>query len=352
MIEKPRISVIVPIYQNEKYLRQCVDSLCDQTLREIQIILVDDGSPDSCPQICDMYANQDERVQVIHKKNGGLLHARISGVNFATAKYIGFVDGDDFVAPQTFETLVRVAAEHDAQLVCSSFWMYWNEERKEKFKWDFPAGLFSDNRLELEFYPLWFENRKEAKPGLLKAMWCKLFDRILLKSVYACVPQEDILWEDLITSYAVAAQAERIVILPETALYYYRQVEGSIMNSYWRDFLKKQTDVLTFLEQMPYRDAASPFIRNGLSRLRAYALQDILYNECKSNKTSTKAERAAMIETFLNDKMWREAAKLDILPRDNQTARLFRQLLIHRQRHLLQAAIQLATLKNRLIGGM
>ena len=91
------ISIIVPIYKVEKYIRQCVDSIINQTYEDIEIILVDDGSPDNCPQICDDYAKTDSRVKVIHKENGGIMSARKAGLKVATGEYIGFVDGDDWI---------------------------------------------------------------------------------------------------------------------------------------------------------------------------------------------------------------------------------------------------------------
>ena len=122
MRNAPKVSVVVPVYKVERYLRQCVDSLLCQTLRELQIILVDDGSPDGCPALCDEYAAKDERVQVIHQANGGLLRARIAGVKMAEADYVGFVDSDDFVAPAFLETLYPAAVKDQAQMVCASFW--------------------------------------------------------------------------------------------------------------------------------------------------------------------------------------------------------------------------------------
>ena len=96
------ISVIVPVYKVENYLRQCLDSLAAQTLDDIEIIIVDDGSPDGCPEICDEYAAKDARMKVVHKQNGGLLSARKAGVAASSGDYIGFVDGDDWVEPETF----------------------------------------------------------------------------------------------------------------------------------------------------------------------------------------------------------------------------------------------------------
>ena len=92
-----KISIIVPIYNTEMYLHRCIKSLLDQSFKDIEIILVDDGSPDRCPEICDYYAAQDSRIRVIHKSNAGSGMARNSGLEIATGKYIGFVDSDDYI---------------------------------------------------------------------------------------------------------------------------------------------------------------------------------------------------------------------------------------------------------------
>lgn len=349
MTVSPKVSVIVPVYKVERYLKQCVDSIRGQTLAELEIILVDDGSPDGCPALCDAYAQEDARIRVIHKANGGLLRARITGVEVAMAPYVGFVDSDDFVAPDMFATLLDAAVEHRAQLVCASFWMYRDEVRQTPYVWDFPAGLFSGARLTTEFYPAWFENRKDGTPGLIKAVWCKLFDRVLLSDVYTRVPPQVTIAEDLITTYAVTALAERIVTLPTAMPYYYRMLEGSMFRTYWRNFFANANAVLGSLAGMPHRKEAEPFIREGVERHRAYTVYDTLYNECKPNKTSTRAEVTAIVKTLTGEETWRNAAKLDVLPRDNQTSRLFRQLLLHRRPRLLLAVIRLATLKNRIL---
>ncbi len=107
------ISVIVPIYKVEKYLAQCVDSILAQTHKELEIILVDDGSPDGCGAMCDAYAKRDSRVKVIHKENGGLSDARNAGLAVCTGDYIGFIDSDDYIAPDMYETLAAFAEKED-----------------------------------------------------------------------------------------------------------------------------------------------------------------------------------------------------------------------------------------------
>ena len=121
---KPKVSVIVPIYNVEKYFERCMRSLLNQTLKEIEIILVDDESPDNCPAMCDEYARTDNRVKVIHKKNEGLGFARNSGLEIATGEYVAFVDSDDFVKETMYEELYKEAKSKCADIVFCNFYKY------------------------------------------------------------------------------------------------------------------------------------------------------------------------------------------------------------------------------------
>ncbi len=112
MLNNKMISVIVPIYNTDSFLNRCIDSILAQTYTNLQIILVDDGSTDTSPQICDEYAKQDSRVIVIHKKNGGLSSARNAGLDVATGEYIGFVDSDDYIAPDMYINLIKHIGEN------------------------------------------------------------------------------------------------------------------------------------------------------------------------------------------------------------------------------------------------
>ncbi len=120
-MDKPKVSVIVPIYNVEPYLRKCVDSILAQTLKELEIILVDDGSTDNGPAICDEYATFDSRVKVIHKINGGLSAARNAGMKIMTGEYVGFVDGDDWIDKAMFEILYLNAKTYDADVSFCNF---------------------------------------------------------------------------------------------------------------------------------------------------------------------------------------------------------------------------------------
>lgn len=115
------ISVIIPIYKVEKYLDKCIQSVINQTYSNLEIILVDDGSPDNCPQLCDDWANKDERIKVIHKKNGGLSDARNAGLDIATGEYIAFVDSDDYIESDMYECLLDKIIKTQSQMAICNF---------------------------------------------------------------------------------------------------------------------------------------------------------------------------------------------------------------------------------------
>lgn len=115
----PKVSVVVPVYNTEMYLKQCIESLKNQTLQEIEIIIVDDGSKEECATLCDELANTDERIKVVHKHNEGLGFARNSGIEVAKGEYVGFVDSDDYVDLAMFQTLYNAASKFDADLAIS-----------------------------------------------------------------------------------------------------------------------------------------------------------------------------------------------------------------------------------------
>ena len=120
-MHSPKISIIIPVYKVEKYLSRCMDTILNQTLKDIEIILIDDGSPDNCPELCDEYAKQDNRVKVIHKNNEGLGFARNSGLEIATGEYVAFVDSDDYVKKSMFEELYNELKVNNLDVVFYNF---------------------------------------------------------------------------------------------------------------------------------------------------------------------------------------------------------------------------------------
>lgn len=147
-----KISVIVPVFRAEKYLGRCVDSILHQVYSDLELILVDDGSPDRCPKICDDYALRDKRVRVIHQKNAGVSEARNAGLDAATGEYITFVDSDDWIDPEMYQMMMEKASEYDCDLVmCDCVKEF--PDHSEIYSHDIRSGYYDYAQLKKEYYP-------------------------------------------------------------------------------------------------------------------------------------------------------------------------------------------------------
>ena len=146
------ISVIVPVYKAEKYLDRCVSSILNQTYKDLELILVDDGSPDRSPEMCDWYAQVDPRVKVIHKKNGGVSTARNAGLEAASGDYIAFVDSDDWLEPEMYQKMMEAAITHDCDVVmCDCVKDF--TDHSEVYSHDIRGGFYNAEHLKKEHYP-------------------------------------------------------------------------------------------------------------------------------------------------------------------------------------------------------
>lgn len=210
------ISVIVPIYKVEQYLNQCISSIVNQTYKNLEIILVDDGSPDQCPQMCDEWAERDSRIKVIHKANGGLSDARNAGLEVCSGEYLAFIDSDDWIEPDYVEKMLDAAVTEKADIVACTFVNEYELTGKTVFK---PKEFFVGNTEEA-LYMLYSGTRiaAAAMKFYRRKIWMDL--RFPLGRLY----------EDALTTYRVFDLAERIVQISD-GLYHYRIREGSIMTS-------------------------------------------------------------------------------------------------------------------------
>lgn len=215
------ISVIVPIYNVEKYLNRCIESIVNQTYKNLEIILVDDGSPDKCPEICDEWAKKDNRIKVIHKKNGGISTARNSGLDASTGAFIGFVDGDDIVDPQFYETLVNEAENNDADISACSFTHYSADYTKyeEQACYIKNQKNFTSKELLTEF----FES--------CKGEWVSLCNKIIRSYLFSGLRfPEGRVFEDWTLAPMIYSRASKICFTPKK---YYGYVihEGSVVRT-------------------------------------------------------------------------------------------------------------------------
>lgn len=246
------ISVIVPVYKVEKYLRKCVDSILAQTYTNLEIILVDDGSPDNCPAICDYYANKDSRIKVIHQENGGLSAARNAGLDIASGDYIGFVDSDDYISPEMYKKLYEAMKEADADISICNFQKVDEAGKRTKTEETIESGTLTNIQALTEL---------QGKNGLCFVISCnKLFKHHIFNGLRFPLRRY---CEDNYIAHIILNRAQKIVCSNE-CLYYYTQRKNSIMNS---NSLKLAVDEIDgFIERYNY------FSKHGYSDL---------INDCK-----------------------------------------------------------------------
>ena len=218
-LEQPLISIIVPVYKVEKYLKRCVDSILTQTYQNMEIILVDDGSPDNCGAICDRYKETDNRVVVIHKKNGGLSDARNTAIPLAKGEYISFIDSDDWISSYYVEHLYEAVAKCDADIGIS-----WFENVFEgKALQSKPEELLSNYECltaEECLKKLLYQN------GVEVCAWGKLYKTPLIKNLRYPVGK---LYEDIPVTYEAVKQSKKIAVIGNVDYYYFQRTD-SIQN--------------------------------------------------------------------------------------------------------------------------
>ena len=258
------LSVIVPIYNVEKYLDKCIQSIVDQTYSNIEIILVDDGSPDNCPAMCDEWAKRDSRIKVIHKKNGGLGYARNAGLDVATGVYVAFVDSDDHIAPQMYETLMKKAIEYDIDVVKSGFTREYDSGKVETFI-DMEARIDIGKEAVLELIPL-----HVPKYGRTLTYTCTSCTSVYKRNIVPrFVSERQYVSEDLIFTVECLLRATSFAYIPESYYCYFIR-HGSITHLYNEKtfaLIKSTTSYLDNLLGTSDQDIAPQYIYNKVHHL-------------------------------------------------------------------------------------
>lgn len=250
------ISVIVPIYNVEQYLDRCVESIVNQTYQNLEIILVDDGSPDNCQIMCDKWAERDCRIKVLHKQNGGLSDARNAGMEIATGEWIGFVDGDDWIEPEMYQLLSDYMIEHDCDISACGVQMDWEDcTSSRRLTADGCCVLNTEEAMRASIEETW----------LKQPVWYKLYKSRIVKDILFPVGKhhEDVFW-----TYQAIGRAEKIGIF-DCPCYHYLQRSGSIMGEGYS--LKR-------LDSLEAKLARVQYIQNRMPELTNIAKIDLWFS--------------------------------------------------------------------------
>lgn len=267
------VSVIVPIYKVEPYLRQCIDSIINQTYKNLEIILVDDGSPDGCPQICDEYVSKDTRIKVIHKENGGLSSARNAGLDIATGEYVAFVDSDDWIEPTMYEDLLGVMKTHQSDIVVCKYRNYFDgcdmSESGNNTVCSFEGYFnFIDNLIP------------PGSPILYFMVWNKLYKRDVIKNVRFKDKQ---IYEDLYFDRLIFRNCKKVTYLDKT--YYNYQIDrpGATASFFNDNKLAKISELEAYLVEL--KDSDQIDIYNKYLVFSAFSAMELYYSAMERNAT-------------------------------------------------------------------
>lgn len=241
----PLVSVIVPVYNVEPYLPRCIESICVQTYQNLQIILVNDGSTDGSGKLCEDYAARDKRILVIHKENGGLVTARKTGLSAATGKYIGFVDGDDYIEPEMYEELLRYIEQTAVDFVHSGFTQ--ESQKEEKAFLGFEEGEYDLTQNRVAFIKRMLPGKTmDVRKCMTYSIWSKLFRQDVIRKCYAEVPDSQQYGEDVIALYVCLLQCNRVALRKRT-YYHYVVRENSLSNVHGEVYFTKELSLYKVL---------------------------------------------------------------------------------------------------------
>jgi glycosyltransferase involved in cell wall biosynthesis len=304
----PKVSIVVPIYNVEKYIHPCVDSLLNQTLADIEIILVDDESPDRCPQICEEYKRQDTRIKVVHKKNGGLGFARNSGMEVATGEYIAFLDGDDYVDLETYQKLYSLVVEQQADIVYFAY---------ERFNDEGYAYGHSDKDVVTDYKTTEYIRNlmldmvgsppdAKIERAIQVSSCCALYRKELIDNYQIRFHSErDLISEDLLFNLDYLLYASKVLTTPST-YYKYRINPVSLTQKIGKDKVERNYIFYTYLLEWlsangfgneGYLRATRLFIGYCRSSMRQYLKSSLPYKEKKK-----------WLKNVLEKKFWKEIA--------------------------------------------
>ncbi len=293
---QPKVSIIVPVYNAEKYLERCINSLKNQSLEDIEIILVDDASSDLSPQICDKAFREDPRIKVIHKVNEGAGKARNAALQIATGKYIGFVDSDDFIEKDMFKTLFEKAEKYNSELVMSGVLFVDGNMFSKEGERTLKTYFDKDTHFETE------EDLKKLRMGIVGALpddaddskygmsiWKNLFRRdIIEKKSIVFESEREMLSEDALFMIDYISSIKKATGIKE-AFYNYCRNEDSISKSYKKDRFEKSLVFVSEVEKRFKKDIEPKEYQVYVYRFwqamcRVLCSQEIMYSNTDLNK--------------------------------------------------------------------
>ena len=323
------VSVVVPVYNVERLLERCVDSILNQSLKELEIILVDDGSTDGSGALCDVYAGRDGRIRVIHKENGGLTSAWKAGLGLASASYVGFVDSDDWIDEDMYERLYRTAQKEQADLVVCGLVFDFEDPKIPKRREGSRFGKEKYERRELvELFPSLINDGHFFGRTIQPARVTKLYRRQLLEANLGFCSDEVSVGEDMQITFPVLLDVERMCVLPDFYPYHYWINQDSMTGKHDSGYLEKiklaAEQLLRISDSKGVYDF-KPQIRNDFLSLAVLAVKNEIYRGFSLGRRTVVEHVGKICE----DPMVREALKNHTMDKLSLSIRLYIWLMSH-----------------------
>lgn len=289
------VSVIIPVYNVERYLPKCIDSIINQTYKNLEIILVDDGSPDGCPALCDQYASKDNRIKVVHKQNGGLSSARNAGLEVATGDYVCFFDSDDYVEPDMLEKMLKATIDSKLDVcVCGYYVDYFDDDEKElSSKAVLPKH--SDINSSLSLFDC------ESMLGISGYAWNKLYSRKFLVDNQLKFVQGVSLVEDLLFNSQVFKKGAKINFIAYAGYHYIQRGRVTLGVKYYENFFELKQMAIDAKKDILTTCGVGQTVINEFYK-KAYV--DVVWGTIKNlaNSNLTKKEKNEKIKKIIKDK--------------------------------------------------
>lgn len=318
------ISVVLPIYNVEKYLDRCVNSIVCQTYKDLEIILVDDGSSDRCPEKCDEWAKKDERIRVIHKKNAGLGYARNTGIENASGEYICFFDSDDFIKEDTIEKVYAIAREHNCDIVLFGHYEV-NEQGKiiETYIPESKNQIYEGSEIQNQFLPNLISDDPVTGEcsNLRMSAWSSLYSmQMILKYDWKFVSEREIISEDVYSLLRLYKYVNKIGIISE-AFYFHCENVLSLTHIYEENRFHRLKqfyfDCLDVCEELEYNEQIRqrlvyPFISYTIATMKMIVAADM-----------DKKEKKRILKNIIDDKVIQNMLDDLELSKEKKTRKIF-----------------------------
>lgn len=312
-----KVSVIVPVYNVEKYIHRCINSLLEQTLKDIEIILVDDESPDDSGKICDEYAKRHSNIKVIHKANGGLGYARNSGLEVAIGEFVGFIDSDDFIEPNMYEDLYCFAKNNHLDTVFSAGFKFYDKGNIEEKPEVINIKIWENNKIYEDFIPNIIGSPPTYCSDVKYVMSvCRGIYSLkqIQKSNIKFVSEREFLSEDILFNIEYLIKSRKIGMIPK-CYYYYCCNDGSLTRSYRPDMKDRMNRLYVAIKEKLQEVMIYDFANLNLDRLYLLMVRGAIKSEFLNN-TDIK-NRKLKLKKLFNDEILTKILKtypFELLP--------------------------------------